>query len=925
MNVALNKSTGVIVTVLMLLVLSCSQQKTVDEYVAQADQAAVAKDYASVVVLLKNAIKQDSKSAKLRFELGKAYIEQGDYASAEKELERAQSLGADFPFFIAKLIEVKVKLNKIDEALTFADSTQTLAESEAVIVYIYAGIAAIQQGEHSKAKEYIEQAIAVKENSIYSQFGKAYLAHIDSEFENGLATIDELLTTHPDFAEALLLKGYLLQASEKFEAAATTFEAYARARPKELQVHFFIAQNYVYAQLFDKAEPEVDLLLKIAEFHPLANQLKAEIEYSRQEYQKAREHALRSYQQDESFHLAKIIAGVSSYQLGDFEQAYQQLTLVETMLSPEHLVKKLIIDLQLKLGYDTEAVSGLNALVDANEADTSMLTMASNQMLAEGNVAAAQELLQSSIDLNSDNPLEIAKQGATQLRLSQSAKGIELLEKALKLDPKLAFAEQSLALGYVASSQYQEAIVIAKKWQLDASKQVQGYLLESVILDKQNNITNAEVLLKKVLELDANNIAALYKLGTYAHKNEEKDLAFNLYTKVLAIKPPHIRAIISFTRLVGTESNLAEKAITYYQGEINKGANNNFSKLGLAYIYRTQQKHQASIDLFKEILASNEPIDGIEMSLGDSYQLTKNYVEAINVYQTYADANPKNLKAAHMLIALFEKTRKVEQAVTQIDKSLKFHKDNIGLLLLKTYYQSMLQIEPSLHDIELLKGNEGAVEHWLFDKMMGNLAYNKKNFSTSSLSYKKAYEKSSIDGNAMNLSRSMALGGDKDKAVAFLENHIAKTKAGSNIKVMLADVYLSSNKTDMAINLYQEIVKADTANVVAFNNLSYLELEKGNNASALSYAEKAMKLATNNPAIIDTYALSLVANGKITAAIEQYEHALALQPNTVEFIIHKAQALLANNQPALAKSTLAAIKEATEQERAQIEELLKSI
>ena len=182
-------------------------------------------------------------------------------------------------------------------------------------------------------------------------------------------------------------------------------------RPKDIQVRFFIAQNYVFAQNFAAAEKQVDMLLKISKLHPLANQLKAEIEYSKGNYKQAKDHAEVSFQQNDSFFLSKIIAGISAYKLGDLEQSYQYLISVKDILPPEHLVQKLIIDLQLKLGYDIEAVKNLQSLAELNITDTEMLTMASNRMLASGNIEAAQELLQSSIALNTSTPSELAKTG----------------------------------------------------------------------------------------------------------------------------------------------------------------------------------------------------------------------------------------------------------------------------------------------------------------------------------------------------------------------------------------------------------------------------------------------------------------------------------------------------------------------------------
>ena len=52
-------------------------------------------------------------------------------------------------------------------------------------------------------------------------------------------------------------------------------------------------------------------------------------------------------------------------------------------------------------------------------------------------------------------------------------------------------------------------------------KQIQGYLLESVILEKQKKLSEAQDILNKVLKLDSENIPALYRLAVYAHKESD--------------------------------------------------------------------------------------------------------------------------------------------------------------------------------------------------------------------------------------------------------------------------------------------------------------------------------------------------------------------------------------------------------------------
>lgn len=913
-------------------ILACSPKLTTEEYLTQAQIFSEKRDHGSAIIALKNAVRLEPKSPNVRFDLGATYLAQGDYSSAEKELEKAEKLGSDNALLMTKLVQVKVKLNKFDYVYQLIEQVDRFEDVDQVMLLTYAGIAAINQNKTQLAKEYIEDAISISDDSIYGQIGQAYVSHSSNNYKEGLATVNELLANKPDFEEAVLLKGYILQASEQFDAAAKVFEQYAKLRPKDIQVKFFIAQNYVFAQLFDVAEPHVDLLLKMSANHPLANQLKAQIEYSRENFKSAMEYAVISFQQSDGFHISKIVAGISAYKLQDYEQSYHYLISVKGILPPQHIVRKLIIDLQLRLGYEVEAAFELQSLAELDAVDSAILTMASNQLLDSGNIGAAQDLLRSSMASKEQKPIDFAKQGVTQLRLNQTAQGIARLEQALKLDPELNFAEQGLAAGYLTNSRFSEALAIAQKWQANDEQKVQGLLLESLVLDKQNKLTKAKKLLNQVLALDSKNVGALYKLATYAHEDKNTELAFDYYTQVLKQQPQHIRAMINFTRLIANSTNenkeFINRATEFYSTLLVSQPENNSVKLGLAYLNRIDKNNENALVLLKEIANSEAPLKGIEILLGDSYKEQKNWRAALAEYKKYVDNNPKSLSGTQKILSIYEQAGQFDKALQHINSMLKINKNNAGLLLLKVYYQSILAIEISKADLEIITVDSGTANHWLFDKTLGNIAYNKKNFHDSVKFYASAYSKERNYVNLVNWSKSVALNGNKKKAIDILEDYAKDLSEGQQrirVQTMLAGAYINSNNSTKAIVLYESILKTNPNVVIALNNLSHLELQKGNVKKALSYAKQAVVLEDQNVIMIDTYANALAANQQFDLALEQYDKAISIDNSNVELSINKAKLLMLVNQSDLAKSLLISIKTEVVEEQKRINELLLNL
>ena len=68
-------------------------QKTSEEHMLAARQFVEAKDNPSAIIEYKSAIQKDPEDPNARFELGQLYLQQKDFAAAEKELNRALDLG----------------------------------------------------------------------------------------------------------------------------------------------------------------------------------------------------------------------------------------------------------------------------------------------------------------------------------------------------------------------------------------------------------------------------------------------------------------------------------------------------------------------------------------------------------------------------------------------------------------------------------------------------------------------------------------------------------------------------------------------------------------------------------------------------------------------------------------------------------------
>ncbi len=99
---------GLFLSLVVVLIMGCSDNLTVEERIERAREAREAGETQGAIVELKNALQQEPGSAEARFLLGQVYLETGQGAEAEKELERAKELGLDSDSLIIGLAEARL-------------------------------------------------------------------------------------------------------------------------------------------------------------------------------------------------------------------------------------------------------------------------------------------------------------------------------------------------------------------------------------------------------------------------------------------------------------------------------------------------------------------------------------------------------------------------------------------------------------------------------------------------------------------------------------------------------------------------------------------------------------------------------------------------------------------------------------------------
>jgi len=125
---------------------------------------------------------------------------------------------------------------------------------------------------------------------------------------------------------------------------------------------------------------------------------------------------------------------------------------------------------------------------------------------------------------------------------------------------------------------------------------------------------------------------------------------------------------------------------------------------------------------------------------------------------------------------------------------------------------------------------------------------------------------------------------------------------------------------------YLGVLSLHPESVIALNNLAWIagQLRKD---SAIGYAEKANRLAPNQPAFMDTLAMLLAEKNDFSRAIDLQRRALALQPGNAGLQLNLARIYIMSGDKVRAKGELEALAKSGQDSRfrAEASALLKTL
>ncbi|MBO9490497.1 PEP-CTERM system TPR-repeat protein PrsT [Endozoicomonas sp. G2_1] len=898
-------------------ITACSDNKSADDYISEAQTHLASEDFSASIILLKNAIVAEPNNVNARLMLGQAYLGQGDGLSAVKELEKVRQLDKQKYTALPLLARAYLISDNFQEILELKN-TEKLSSEMKVEYLAYKTLAHIRLEQLDQATESANEAESLVPGSFFSILAKAYHAAATEDVDKAELLVKRALSQSKSNPEALMLQAQIANVQQNYEQAAESLKLYVEAQPAVNIAYLMLAEAYLNNEQYADAEKYADIILTALPNQPLANHIKAAAEFAKQNYENAKDYADKALTAGFQQLPVKLLAGVSAYNLKNFEQANYHLSAIVEYLPAEHPAQKMYILSRLELGLIENISDALSDFSPKNAQDNQFLSTLSANLYSLGAVSEAKKLA-SKAKVNFDNTEDRLRASALSVLMNNNP-NIAELEDIAENNPKLKQARLLLAHSAVKRGELDKALEIAKQWQTDFPESSEGHNLLAAIYFLKNDMAAAKSELEASYQKGADGLYALTELARVNFQQGELDKAKRYINDAIELYPNSPKAL-QYNYIIHRDDIAIEK--------ISNALAQNTTSTPLVLVYTgalvDKQQYKQALSVLK----------GLEKSIGTSKEVwiqtlvvhsrLKDQDKVRSTLEEWRKLNPYHVEPVVYLANYYKLSNQREKALTQINRALNDqHSDSLLLKLGKM--QILLDLERA-DDAALLYEDLKTLElrPELYAGIKGRIKLIEKDYQAAIPELKTFYRAQPSGDNAVYLAIALSKNDQQESSIELLEKYLSNSPQDTRVRSLVASQYLAKDH-DKAKLHYQKIIEQHPNNVLALNNLAWLTMDSGELQQAEKYIEKAYKLAPNIANVADTYGQILLKLDKKRDALAKAKEATERsKQEDVDIMLNYVDVLIENGRKNEASKLLTEIRTTTQSQKQKVANLLKRI
>ena len=909
---------------LMTTILTACGGESPEKMLASARDYMAKSDNKAAVIQLKNALQGDPNLAEARFLLGKALLDSGDPASAEIELRKASDLKhpADqvVPLLAHTLLVLGQSRKVIDD---FAAKSLSSPEGQADL-QTSVGQAYLATGKPDAARKAFDAALAASPDYAPALIGQARLLGGNQDIAGALAKVATALEKSPRSFEGWQLKGDLLTFQREFKDAADAYRKALEIKADYLPAHSALTARYLEEGKLDEATKQLEAMRKFAPKHPQTVYLQAQLFYRQKNFKGAQETLQQFLKVVPDSPPALQLAGVVEYELKSYTlaESYLQKALPKT---PElGVARRVLTATYLRSGQPAKALATLQPVLDKISGDSNMLALAGEVFVQNGDVDKAEEYFAKAAALDPTNNRKRTSVALTHLVMGETESAYRELEEIASVDTGVT-ADLALIASQLKTRQFDQALKSIDALQKKQPESPLAYHLRATALLGKGDTAAARKEFAQALSLNPGYFPAAASLANLdlAEKNPEE--ARKRFESVLAKDPGNVQALLSLAGLRARSGGKADEVADLINKAVKASPADAGPRLALIGLYLNAKENNKALAAAQDALSVMPNSPDVLDAAGRAQQIAGDFNQALATYGKLSAIVPKSpqpyLRMAEIHVAAKDK----DAAMQSLRKALSTKADSIeaqrGIMMLELDAGRTDEALAVARQVQKQRPKE-AVGFVL----EGDVFALKKKWSEAATVYRNGIKQSGATELAIKLHAVLTADRGAGEADRFAASWLKEHAKDMQFQLYLAEAATAQKNFAVASKYYRALVDAQPENPALLNNLAW-SMAQNKDPKAIDYAEKANKLAPDQPAFMDTLGVLLVDKGDTARGLELLRKAVAAAPQGPMLRFNLARALIKAGKKDEAKKELDELAKLGDRFAAQAEvtKLLKGL
>ncbi|MDX2219275.1 MAG: PEP-CTERM system TPR-repeat protein PrsT [Burkholderiales bacterium] len=863
-------------------------------YYEDALQRFERRDDAGAVIQLKNALQADPSLLAAHLLMGRAALRNGDYSTADVALKEAQRRGvsrAEYVLPYAQLLLVTGRQKELLDnlqpdglppgvryellllraqayldanQLPAADSTArdalALNPAAAGALTMRARVA-LHSGRTDDAAQRAEEATTIDPADSGAWAMRADVAYASGLVAQSIPLYDRAIQLSPDNREALLGRSSALMDLGRMADAKLTLSALAKVAPKEPRSAYLRA---VIAELEGDRGAASKLLNEVI---GIIDPLPRAILLSRS-------------------HLP-LIAGLAHLGVGSTVKARDYFELHGRFFPSQPASRKPLAAIQLAQGDAASALTTLEPLRRSGATDPEVLTLMASAYTRLKRHQQATDLLEEAAKENNSPRLQTAL-GLSMIGSRQTEAGLQQLRGALKKEPGQARASVVLAVNALREQKPMQAVELAEAVIKREPGNLSAINLLGVARAAAGDFSGARKAYEQALAADRGFDSAKLNLARLDVAEGKPDQARARLDELIKTRPTFSAAQYERALLDIAEKRLPE-AISRLEALREKDRRHVESQLALIDAYVRTGAVDKALSLAKESRSGDPGYMVLQAALVQVQLLKGDSAGAKATLSVMTRAADFDATAQYRIALLQRQAGNNAGAAYSVEKALQ---GDPGFIPAKILQADLLLAEgaadraDSLAQAILKMPSPPADAH----RLAGDIAFSTGAWPAASRHYRAALTSGAGADVAARLYQADLRSGTPAQARASIEALVKARPGDVPIKLLLSQVQTETGQLREAKATLEGVLKlGDSAPLL--NNLALLQWQLSDPA-ALKTAERAFKLAPDEPVVLDTLGWILAQQGQSDAALRYLREARLRSPDNPEIRYHLGWTLL---------------------------------